>query len=62
VSKTYPSLKILEQNFDVIRRELSAILPHLEGMPRYHDLDHHQNEISGGSEQNWLLKIHRGCV
>jgi aspartate beta-hydroxylase/beta-hydroxylase len=55
VSKTYPSLQILEQNFDVIRKELSAILPQLEGMPRYHDIDHHQNEISGESEQNWRV-------
>lgn len=53
--KTYPSLRILEKNFDVINEELQQVLQSRESLPRYHDLDQVQNEISGNSTENWRV-------
>lgn len=47
VAKTYPSLLKLEDNFEIIKKELSDILPFRSQMPRYHDLDGMQQYISG---------------
>lgn len=55
IDKTYPSLRILENNFDIILKELMSILPNKDQLPRYHDIDHYQNEISGNSKENWRV-------
>lgn len=55
VDTTYPQLRILERNFDVINEELQGVLRKREQLPRYHDLDQVQNEISGNSKENWRV-------
>lgn len=55
IDATYPALRILERNFDVINEELQAVLLKREQLPRYHELDQYQNEISGNSKENWRV-------
>ena len=39
IDKSYPALRLLEQNYDTIRAELDNLLPNQHQMPRYHDID-----------------------
>ena len=39
IDETCPALRLFEQNYDAIRAELDAVLPHQHEMPRYHDID-----------------------
>jgi len=56
VDATYPSLRQLNENIHVIRDELSALLPVMDGVPRYHELDPSQRAISAG-EKNWRFLV-----
>ncbi len=53
VDRTYPALRVIDRNYDVIRDELLAVLPRREGMPRYHDVDDRQQSISEATPGNW---------
>ena len=55
VDKTIPALRVIDENFDVIREELLSVMPKREQLPRYHDFDDAQDEISGGMEGNWRV-------
>ena len=46
VTKTYPSLDELTQRSAEIRREVEAILPYKDCIPRYHEVDGNQKYIS----------------
>ncbi len=50
-----PGLARIAENYDVIREELLAILPNTDGIPRYHEIDGEQNEISGQSAGDWRV-------
>jgi aspartyl/asparaginyl beta-hydroxylase (cupin superfamily) len=39
IDRIYPSLRCLDQHQEEIRRELDALLPHQDRMPKYHELD-----------------------
>jgi len=43
---TRPELPDLERHFAVIREELSGIMPRMDRIPRYHELDSTQHDIS----------------
>jgi aspartyl/asparaginyl beta-hydroxylase (cupin superfamily) len=55
IDATCPALRVLEQNFDVIQEELQGVLATRESLPRYHDLDQVQDEISGNSGEKWRV-------
>lgn len=46
VRTTYPSLDALTRGYADIRREVEALLPHKECIPRYHEIDGNQTYIS----------------
>jgi len=58
-SEIRPELQILDDNWDVIRLELSRILPHAADLPQYHDLDKLQYTISGRlqPEKSWRVYL-----
>ncbi|TWT43282.1 aspartyl/asparaginyl beta-hydroxylase domain-containing protein [Botrimarina hoheduenensis] len=47
-----PALRTLEtpENFDAIRSELLALLPHRKGIPKYHDLDPGRGHLSSEAD------------
>ena len=47
VDATYPSLRVLDRNFPVIREELTAVLQDEERIPRYHEISRAETYISG---------------
>jgi aspartyl/asparaginyl beta-hydroxylase (cupin superfamily) len=47
IDDVYPQLRILTRGADVIRRELDPLLAERARIPRYHDVDGHQESISG---------------
>lgn len=56
VDETYPSLRLIDEHFDVIREELRAILPDSHRIPRYHEVDPSQKGISVG-EKDWRFLV-----
>ena len=46
ISATRPELLELDRNYQVIREELLRILPEKRALPRYHELDEMQYNIS----------------
>jgi aspartyl/asparaginyl beta-hydroxylase (cupin superfamily) len=57
IEKTCPALLEIEQNYEIIRRELNAVLEKKEYIPRYHDVDKRQARISGSGEQDKEWKV-----
>jgi aspartate beta-hydroxylase/beta-hydroxylase len=55
VASTLPSLRRIDDNFAMIREELLAVMPQREQLPRYHEFDDAQAEISGKQEGNWRV-------
>ena len=57
VEKTRPELLELDRNFPVIREELLALLPQKQSIPRYHELDQVQYNISGqvNPDKDWKV-------
>jgi aspartyl/asparaginyl beta-hydroxylase (cupin superfamily) len=57
IDKTYPCLRILDQNYAVIREEMEAVLAYKERLPRYHDLAKSETYISGtiDPDKNWKI-------
>lgn len=53
IAKTYPSLTQITENFSLIKSEFNNVLEHIEDLPRYHDLDPNQKDISGANEKKW---------
>ncbi len=53
VDRTYPALRAIDRNLDVIQEELGAILPRIGEFPRYHEVDPRQASISAASPGNW---------
>ncbi len=52
VRETYPALLAIDRNHDLIRAELEAVIGALDQVPRYHEVDANQAEISAGV-RNW---------
>jgi aspartyl/asparaginyl beta-hydroxylase (cupin superfamily) len=57
IDATYPSLRILDRSYPVIREEMEAVLGHKDRIPRYHDLDRAESYIagSGDPDKNWRV-------
>lgn len=55
VEGTFPELQRIDENYDVIRDELMGVLPGIDQMRRYHEVDSDQNEISGDDERAWRV-------
>ena len=52
-----PELRALDRNVDVIREELLSVLPDKRSIPRYHELDEMQYNISArvDPEKDWKV-------
>jgi aspartyl/asparaginyl beta-hydroxylase (cupin superfamily) len=57
IDATYPSLRILDRAYPVIRAEMEAVLQGKDRIPRYHDLDRAESYIAGSDdpEKNWRV-------
>jgi aspartyl/asparaginyl beta-hydroxylase (cupin superfamily) len=57
IGTTRPELLELDRNFPVIRQELVGILPEKQVIPRYHELDQMQYNISArvDSDRDWKI-------
>jgi len=55
ISKTYPELLILDENYDTIKSELLALKKRNLNIPRYHELDKFQTAISAekNPDKDW---------
>ncbi len=57
IDSTRPELRELDRNFAVIREELMGILPEKRAIPRYHELDQMQYNISArvDPDRDWKI-------
>lgn len=55
VKATYPSLQILQDNVEVIKAEFEQVLKSKANLPRYHELDDIQQEISETTQNDWKV-------
>ncbi len=55
IDETYPSLRAIDGKYDSVRREMMAILPDKDSIPRYHELDAGQTEISAETMHDWKV-------
>ena len=55
VDGTCPELRAVDRNYDAIRRELQAVLPDLDRIPKYHEADVAQSDISEMGETSWRV-------
>lgn len=55
IAKTYPALTAVTENFAVIKQEFSAAMSARPHLPRYHDVDPGEHEISNivDPDKNW---------
>ncbi len=61
VNSVYPSLQILEDNIETIKEEFTAVLANRENLPRYHELDDIQQEISETTTNDWKVFMLEVC-
>ena len=64
IDETYPSLRILDQNYPVIRQELEEVLSQRDKLPRYHDIAQKETYISGtiDADKDWKIFFLRSMV
>lgn len=57
IASTEPALLELDRNFELIRRELDAVLPRKQRLPSYHQLDESLVKISvgDGADKDWKV-------
>jgi aspartyl/asparaginyl beta-hydroxylase (cupin superfamily) len=55
IDQTFPELRQIDQKYEAIRGELLAILPEKDNIPRYHELDEGQHDISAKTERDWKV-------
>ena len=57
IDMTCPSLRLLDQNYLVIRDEMEGVLNYKDRIPRYHDLTWREQYISGtvNPDKNWRV-------
>ncbi|PWW40318.1 aspartate beta-hydroxylase/beta-hydroxylase [Idiomarina loihiensis] len=61
VKTVYPSLQILEDNVEVIKAEFQKILLKKSTLPRYHELDDIQTDISETTQNDWKVFMLQVC-
>jgi aspartyl/asparaginyl beta-hydroxylase (cupin superfamily) len=57
IEKTSPQLLELDENFPAIREELLALLPEKHAIPKYHELDDMQQDISAELDPDKAWKV-----
>jgi aspartyl/asparaginyl beta-hydroxylase (cupin superfamily) len=59
IDKTCPALRILEQNYQIIRDELESVLSEKHRIPRLHELVERETYISGtvDREKDWRIFV-----
>lgn len=57
IDEIFPALRKIDDNYEVIREEVLAVLPRKHRIPRYHDVDPSQ-EISKGIGDWRMLYVH----
>ena len=57
IDATYPCLRVLDENYAVIRQEMQGVLGHKDRIPRYHDLAKSELYISGTIEPEKAWKV-----
>ena len=55
VNQYYPSLQLLEDNVETIKAEFQQVLKSKANLPRYHELDDVQQEISETTNNDWKV-------
>ena len=59
IDTTFPELRRIDESYDAIRAELLPVLPRLDELPRYHEVDEGQAEISAEGDRDWrVLFVH----
>lgn len=53
IAETYPALQAITQKFTAIHREFHQVLQQTPQLPRYHDIDPGEAEISGTTAKDW---------
>lgn len=55
IDRTYPSLRVLDHAYPVIRDEVREVVRNREELPAYHDLDPDQADISATTPKEWRI-------
>ncbi len=55
IDKTCPELRQLDEKYETIRHEMLSILSEKESIPRYHELDKGQSNISAETAHDWKV-------
>lgn len=53
INQTYPSLNQITQNFPLIQQEFEQAFTNFDHLPRYHDIDPGEAEISNACDKKW---------
>ncbi|WP_419421038.1 aspartyl/asparaginyl beta-hydroxylase domain-containing protein [Legionella sp. D16C41] len=53
IEKTFPSLDKITKNYPAIKQEFNNVLANNTQLPRYHDIDPGEADISGTTKKNW---------
>lgn len=64
IDETYPCLRVLDQNYAAIRKEMEGVLGQPDRIPRYHDIAPSELGISGtvDPERAWKVFMLRSCA
>jgi aspartyl/asparaginyl beta-hydroxylase (cupin superfamily) len=64
IEKTYPCLRLLDENHAVIREEMEGVLRYKDRIPRYHDLYEVETYISGtiDPDKDWKVFMLRSLA
>lgn len=55
IKKISPALQEITAHFPVIKQEFEQVLSHTQELPRYHDIDPGEAEISNACEKKWSV-------
>ncbi|KTC93786.1 MULTISPECIES: aspartyl/asparaginyl beta-hydroxylase domain-containing protein [Legionella] len=53
IEQTFPALTEVTQHFETIKKEFENVLAQSPRLPRYHDIDPGEAEISDATQKNW---------
>ncbi|QDP71631.1 aspartyl/asparaginyl beta-hydroxylase domain-containing protein [Legionella israelensis] len=53
IDETFPSLNLITEQFPVIKKEFEQVLANTQQLPRYHDIDPGEVDISNTTPKNW---------
>ncbi len=57
IDRTYPSLRLLDRSFEIVRGEMLALLHERERIPRYHELSSKETYISGSVDKEKAWRV-----